>query len=227
MQKASIRVLIADDHPLFRQGILALFAREADIEVIDEAVNGDEVIWKAQAHQPDVLLLDIGMPDTDSFNVARSVHESSPQTRILFLTMYDDEEQYRRAMEAGARGYVLKDSPPAQIVTAVREISRGASDLTPRGLTRLVADLQALARANDRWARSALLTPRENEILRLFAEGGTARQIAMALDLSIKTVEAHKFNLMRKLDIHNRSDLIDFAVQNHLVPMPCGVPSGS
>jgi DNA-binding NarL/FixJ family response regulator len=123
-------------------------------------------------------------------------------------------------MEAGASGYLLKNSPPAQIVAAVRQVSRGMSELTPDGVSRLVDDLQALARVNLRSARSTLLTRREQEILKLFAEGGTARKIAADLQLSIKTVEAHKFNLMRKLDIHNRAELIDFAVQQRILPAP-------
>ena len=220
MQQSVIRVLIADDHPLFRQGIQALFLSEAGIEVVDEAVDGSDAVVKAERHRPDVALIDAAMPGLSSFDAARSIRRCSPETRILFLAVYDDEECLPLAMEAGASGYLLKNSPPAQIVAAVRQVSRGMTDLTPNGLSRLVSDLQALARANRRSARTTLLTAREQEILKLFAKGGTARQIAADLQLSIKTVEAHKFNLMRKLDIHNRTELIDFAIQQCIVPAP-------
>ena len=220
MQQSVIRVLIADDHPLFRQGIQALFLSEAGIEVVDEAVDGSDAVVKAERHRPDVALIDAAMPGLSSFDAARSIRRCSPETRILFLAVYDDEECLPLAMEAGASGYLLKNSPPAQIVAAVRQVSRGMTDLTPNGLSRLVSDLQALARANRRSARTTLLTAREHEILKLFAKGGTARQIAADLQLSIKTVEAHKFNLMRKLDIHNRTELIDFAIQQCIVPAP-------
>ena len=220
MQQSVIRVLIADDHPLFRQGIQALFLSEAGIEVVDEAVDGSDAVAKAERHRPDVALIDAAMPGLSSFDAARSIRRCSPETRILFLAVYDDEECLPLAMEAGASGYLLKNSPPAQIVAAVRQVSRGMTDLTPNGLSRLVSDLQALARANRRSARTTLLTAREQEILKLFAKGGTARQIAADLQLSIKSVEAHKFNLMRKLDIHNRTELIDFAIQQCIVPAP-------
>jgi len=220
VQQSVIRVLIADDHPLFRQGIQALFLSEAGIEVVDEAVDGSDAVAKAERHRPDVALIDAAMPGLSSFDAARSIRRCSPETRILFLAVYDDEECLPLAMEAGASGYLLKNSPPAQIVAAVRQVSRGMTDLTPNGLSRLVSDLQALARANRRSARTTLLTAREQEILKLFAKGGTARQIAADLQLSIKTVEAHKFNLMRKLDIHNRTELIDFAIQQCIVPAP-------
>jgi DNA-binding NarL/FixJ family response regulator len=220
VQQSVIRVLIADDHPLFRQGIQALFFSEPGIEIVDEAVDGNDAIAKAERHRPDVALIDAAMPGMSSFEAARLIRRCSPETRILFLAVYDDEDCLRLAMEAGASGYLLKNSPPAQIVAAVRQVSRGMSDLTPGGLSRLVEDLQALARANLRSSRSILLTPREQEILKRFAEGGTARKIAADLQLSIKTVEAHKFNLMRKLDIHSRAELIGFAIQQHIVPAP-------
>lgn len=223
MEKTNVRVLIADDHSLFRQGIRALFANEADMCIVAEAVDAAEAISKARMLEPDVVLLDVTMPGLSSFEASRLILEQVPRTRVLFLAVCDDEEHFRAAMAAGASGYVLKDSPPSQIVAAVREIFRGASQLTPRGISRLVNDLQALARANQRWTRSALLTPRENEILRLLTLGGTARQIAEELDLSIKTVEAHKFNLMRKLDVHNRHELLDFVVDNRLMQPPLAV----
>ena len=132
------------------------------------------------------------------------------------MAVYDDEDHFRQAMMAGASGYVMKDSPPSQIVTAAREIFGAPTSGHPRESHAWCTDLHALARANERWARSTLLTPRENEVLKLFAEGGTARQIAAELDLSIKTVEAHKFNLMRKLDVHNRHELINLRFNNVL-----------
>jgi DNA-binding NarL/FixJ family response regulator len=220
VEEDTIRVLIADDHSLFRQGIQALFANESDICVVAEAVDANDAIKKTQMLGPDVVLLDVAMPGLNSFEAARLILDRAPRTRILFLAVYDDEEHFRDAMAAGASGYVMKDSPASQIITAVREIFRGASELTPKGISRLAQDLRALSRANQRWTRCPLLTPRENEILKLIAEGGTARQIAAELELSIKTVEAHKFNLMRKLDVHNRHELINFAMEQQLLQSP-------
>jgi two-component system, NarL family, response regulator NreC len=217
VEKTVIRLLIADDHSLFRQGIQALFANESDVCVVGEAANASEAISQARLLAPDVVLLDVAMPGLSSFEASRLILEEAPRTRILFLAVYDDEEHFKAAMAAGASGFVLKDSHPSQILAAVREIFGGASQLTPKGISRLVDDLQALARANQRWTRTALLTPRENEILRLITLGGTARQIAADLNLSIKTVEAHKFNLMRKLDVHNRLELLDFVVDNKMM----------
>jgi two-component system, NarL family, response regulator NreC len=213
-----IRVLITDDHMLFRQGVRNLLSGESDIEVIGEAANAAESVAVAQQTRPDVVLMDIGMPGMSSFEATRQIRKNRLETRVLFLSMYDDEDYLSECVEIGAGGYVLKDSPADQLVTAIREVHRGGSYLSPRLLTRLVDDLRLQGRGMlPRQPRFNTLTKREREILKMLAEGRSVKEIASAFDLSVKTVEAHKFNLMRKLDIHNKAQLVQYAIQKKII----------
>ncbi len=217
---AKIRVLLADDHTLFRQGVKTLLAAEADMEVVDEAADGISAAEKAADIKPDVVLMDIGMPGPSSFETARQIRRNRPETKVLFLTMYDDEDYLVESMEVGASGYVLKDSPAAQLVAAVRDVCRGGSYLSPRMLSQLVDDFRTRVKSTDRVPRFATLTPREREVLKMLAEGNSVKEVACQLDLSVKTVEAHKFNLMRKLDIHNKAQLVQYAIQKKVIKLP-------
>ena len=143
-----------------------------------------------------------------------------PGTKVLLLTMYDDEDYLQEGMEAGANGYILKDSPADQLVTAIREVQRGGSFLSSRLLTRLVDDFRMQGKAPMRQPRFGTLTKREREILKMLAEGRSVKEIAAGFDLSVKTVEAHKFNLMRKLDIHNKAQLVQYAIQKKIIRLP-------
>lgn len=217
---SKIRILLADDHTLFRQGVRTLLAAEPDMEVVGEACDGMGAADKAAELKPDVVLLDIGMPGPGSFETARQIRRTRPETRVLFLTMYDDEDYLVESMEVGASGYVLKDSPSTQLLSAVRDVCRGGSYLSPRMLAQLVDDFRTRVRNTDRMPRFATLTPREKEVLKMLAEGNSVKEVAVQLNLSVKTIEAHKFNLMRKLDIHNKAQLVQYAIQKKVIKLP-------
>jgi two-component system, NarL family, response regulator NreC len=220
---AKIRVFLTDDHTLFRQGIRTLISAEPDMEVVGEASNGSDAIVKAAETRPDVILMDIGMAGLSSFEATRQVRKNRPETKVLFLTMYDDEDYLVECMEVGAGGYVLKDSPAAQLVSAIRDVNRGGSYLSPRMLSQLVDDFRTRIKSTTRLPRFATLTTREKEVLKLLAEGNSVKEIACSLNLSVKTVEAHKFNLMRKLDIHNKAQLVQYAIQKKIIKIPIAV----
>ena len=217
---SKIRVLLTDDHTLFRKGIRTLLSREADIEVVGEAENGSQSVEKVAALNAYVLLLDIGMPGLSSFEATRQIKKIRPETKILFLTMYDDEDYLVECMEVGGHGYVLKDSPAPQLLAAIRDVYRGGSYLSPKMLSQLVDDFRSQFKTTHRQPRVARLTPREKEILKFLAEGQSVKEIATHLNLSVKTVEAHKFNLMRKLDIHNKAQLVHYAVRHKIIRIP-------
>ncbi|HXI41647.1 MAG TPA: response regulator transcription factor [Bryobacteraceae bacterium] len=220
---AKIRVFLTDDHTLFRQGIKTLIDSEPDMEIVGEAANAIEAIALTPEAHPDVVLMDIGMAGLSSFEATRQIRKGRPETRILFLTMYDDEDYLVECMESGASGYVLKDSPALQLLNAVREVHRGGSYLSPRMLSQLVDDFRSRVKSTQRLPRFATLTQREKEVLKLLAEGNSVKEIACTLNLSVKTVEAHKFNLMRKLDIHNKAQLVQYAVQKKVIKIPVPV----
>jgi two-component system, NarL family, response regulator NreC len=220
---AKIRILLTDDHTLFRQGIKTLISAESDMEVVGEASNGGDAVIRAAETRPDVILMDIGMQGLSSFEAARQIRRNRPETKVLFLTMYDDEDYLVECMEVGAGGYVLKDSPATQLLSAIRDVNRGGSYLSPRMLSQLVDDFRSRIKSAHRLPRFATLTTREKEVLKLLAEGNSVKEIACNLKLSVKTVEAHKFNLMRKLDIHNKAQLVQYAIQKKIIKVPVAV----
>lgn len=211
------RILLTDDHTLFRQGLRNLISAELDLEVVGEARNAEEAVEQARDLRPDLVIMDIGMPGLSSFEAVRRMRKERPELKALFLTMYDDEDYLAECLEAGGSGYLLKDAPAEQLILAIREIRRGGKYLSPPILARLVEDLRC-RRPEERFKpRLSTLTPREREILKLLAEGLSVKEIAARLDLSIKTVEAHKFNLMRKLDIHNKAQLVQYAIKRKII----------
>jgi len=212
-----IRVLITDDHMLFRQGIRTLLSVESDIDVVGEAANAAEAVALTQQLRPDIVLMDIGMPGLSSFEAAREIRRDRPETRVVFLSMYDDEDYLAECVEIGAGGYVLKDSPADQLLTAIREVHRGGSYLSPRLLARLVDGFRMHGHGAVGQPPFRTLTKREREILKMLAEGRSVKEIASTFELSVKTVEAHKFNLMRKLDIHNKAQLVQYAIQKKVI----------
>lgn len=220
---AKIRIFLTDDHTLFRQGIKTLLSAEADFEIVGEASNGTDAVSKAVEARPDVILMDIGMTGLSSFEATRQIKKNRPETKVLFLTMYDDEDYLVECMEVGAGGYVLKDSPAAQLISAIREVHKGGSYLSPRMLSQLVDDFRSRIKSVHRLPRFATLTTREKEVLKVLAEGSSVKEIAGGLNLSVKTVEAHKFNLMRKLDIHNKAQLVQYAIQKKIIQIPISV----
>jgi len=212
-----MRILLTDDHMLFRQGLKTLLQAEMDMEVVGEARNGDEAVIRAQELRPDIVLMDIGMPGLASFEAVRQIRKLRPETRVLFLTMYDDEDYLTQCLEAGGSGYVLKDTPADQVIAAIREVRRGGKYLSPRVLSKLVEDFRTRNPAERLKPRISTLTPRERETIKYLAEGLSVKEIAVHLNLSVKTVEAHKFNLMRKLDIHNKAQLVQFAIKQKII----------
>jgi DNA-binding NarL/FixJ family response regulator len=217
---SSIRVLLVDDHALIREGIRTMLAAEPDIEIAGEASNASEAVDLASQRRPDVVLMDIGMPGPSSFEAARQIRKERPDTRIIFLSMYDDDEYVSECVRIGASGYILKESPAAQLLTAIREVHRGGSYLSPRLLSRLVDDIRVMGRPSLRQPRFDALTKREVEVLKMLAEGASVKDIAAEFDLSVKTIEAHKFNLMRKLGIHNKAQLVQYAIQKKIIRLP-------
>jgi DNA-binding NarL/FixJ family response regulator len=206
---------------LFRQGIRTLIAAEPDLEVVGEAANASDAVAMAPDVRPDIVLMDIGMQGMSSFEATRLLRKDRPETKVIFLSMYDDEDYLSECMSMGASGYILKDSPAEQLLTALREVHRGGSYLSPRLLTRLVDDFRNNGQAGMvRPPRFGTLTKREREILKMLAEGRSVKEIAGNFDLSVKTIEAHKFNLMRKLDIHNKAQLVQYAIQKKIIRIP-------
>lgn len=211
------RVLLCDDHELFRDGIKAILSHEPGIEVAAEAKDGQEAVAKALSVRPDVALMDLEMPGLNGLEATRRIRQAEPGIHVLILTMYGEEELVAQCMQAGAAGYVLKDVPAAQLVYAIHAVSRGGRYMSPDALKGMVDHYGRSPRVESRYD---LLTSREREILKLFAEGLSAKQVATRLNLSVKTVDVHKTNLMRKLDVHDRAELIKWAIRNKVIRLP-------
>jgi two-component system response regulator NreC len=205
------KVLLADGHMLFRRGLKALLGAESDLEVVGEVPALNEALAIAKLLAPDVMVIDLDLMDAADDPLKLAVRQMAAATGLLFLTEHDTPERLEQAVSAGARGYMLRNSPPAQLAMGIRQVAQN-DDQNSRGLSLLTPDLTALA-ASSNYARASVLTLREQEVMRLLAEGRTVREVAAELSLSIKTIEAHKLNLMRKLDIHNRTSLIESAAR--------------
>jgi two-component system response regulator NreC len=213
--RKKITVLICDDHAMFREGVKTILSAQPDLEVVGEAADGKEAVEQAIRLYPHVVLMDISMPVLKGFDAARRIRKARPDVKVLILTVYDDEDLVARCLDAGAAGYVLKDSPPLQLVYAIQTVHRGQQFLSPKVLTGVVR--QYIAQPSEFKGGYELLSDREREILVLLAEGQSLKDIATQLNLSVKTVDAHKVNLMRKLDLHDRSELIRYAIRKRLV----------
>jgi two-component system, NarL family, response regulator NreC len=214
------QILIADGHLLFRRGLRALLDAESDLEVAGEASDAAETLSKVASERPAVLIMDVALLENGGAQAVLAIRKANPALSILFLTHEDGPQQLKQAVEAGGRGYMLKSSTPAQLIAGIRQIAF-TDDQNPGGLSRIIPDLRALSLPNEKTMRTTPLTSREQEVMRLLAEGRTVREVAGDLSLSVKTIEAHKLNLMRKLDIHNRASLVEYAEkQGILVPQP-------
>jgi two-component system response regulator NreC len=216
-----IRCLIADDHVLVRQGICRLLRDELDVEIVGEAGDAAEALKRVMELRPDILLMDVSMPGLSSFDAARIIQIDFPRTRVVFLTMHEDQDYVMQGLQAGAAGYLLKDTPVAKLASVLRDVHSGGKFVSPEVLGGLLENGKLHVHDRPRPSRTAL-TPRETEIMKLLAEGNTVRKIAGMLGLSLKTVEAHKFNLMRKLDIHNKAELVHCAIRKKIVKVPVG-----
>lgn len=214
-----IKVLIVDDHALVRDGIRALLALAADIEVIGEAANGREALEKVGELAPDVVLMDLAMPTMGGLDATRRIRKEFPRTKVLAVTQYDDSDYVIPLVEAGARGFVTKTAAFSELASAIQAVYRGESFLSPSAATALVEECQQKPNVEEGKEPYQQLTDREREVLKLVVEGHTARQIADMLVLSPKTVEWHKASLMRKLNIHDRTDLIKFAIRKAIITL--------
>lgn len=214
-----IRVLIADDHTLVRDGIRSLLALTADIEIVGEAADGREAIEKVRQLMPDIVLMDLAMPIMGGLEAARRVRKEFPVTKVLVLTQYDDSEYVIPVIEAGARGFVSKMSSSSELASAIQAVYRGESFLSPSAAAALIDECQQKTTAKGEKDPYQLLTDREREVFKLIAEGHTAREIADMLVVSPKTVDWYKTSLMKKLNIHNRIDLIKFAIRKGIITL--------
>jgi DNA-binding NarL/FixJ family response regulator len=212
-----IKVLIVDDHTLVRDGIRALLTLVADIEVIGEAANGKEAIEKTEELGPDVVLMDLAMPGMVGLEATRRIRRQFPGVKVLALTQYDDSEYVIPVIEAGARGFVTKMAAFSELASAIQAVYRGESFLSPSAAAALVEECQQKTTTEGGKDPYQQLTDREREVLKLVAEGYTAREIADMLVVSPKTVEWYKTRLMNKLNIHNKTDLIKFAIRKQII----------
>ncbi|MCK6624881.1 MAG: response regulator transcription factor [Anaerolineae bacterium] len=210
-----IRVLLADDHALVRAGFRALLQSLPDMEVVAEAGDGREALRLITLHQPDVVLMDIGMPGLNGLEAAAQALDELPQTRIIILSMHAHEEYVLRALRSGAVGYLLKDAGTTELELAVRAVMRGEMYLSPAVSKHVIAEY--VQRVGSQPNSLEQLTPRQREILQLIAEGQTTKEIARILNLSVKTVETYRTQLMERLDIHDIAGLVRYAIRVGLV----------
>jgi DNA-binding NarL/FixJ family response regulator len=210
------RILLADDHALVRRGLRLILDAEHDLEVVGEAADGEQAIALVAAGGVDLVILDIAMPRLTGLQAARVIARDWPQVRILILSMYDNEQYFLEALKAGASGYVLKSVADRDLIEACRAAMRGESFLYPGVATALIRDYLQRDRQGDRLPAS-LLTPREEQITKLIAEGNSAKEIAEALTISVKTVDRHRANILQKLGMRDRLDLARFAIRTGLV----------
>jgi two-component system response regulator NreC len=207
-----IRILLADDHALVRHGFRMILAAQPDMEIAGEAGNGREAVELAQKLKPDVVVMDVTMPELNGIEATRRLIEISPRTRVLALSMHKDAVYVREILRAGARGYLLKDSADSDLLAAVRAVAKGEGYLSPAVSDAVLSDYRR--HVTD---PLDLLTSREREVLQLIAEGKTNKEIATSLNLSVYTVEAHRGRLMEKLNLHSTGELVRFAVRSGLI----------
>jgi DNA-binding NarL/FixJ family response regulator len=211
-----IRIILVDDHAILRDGIRALLKNESDIIVIGEAEDGRTAVNLTRQLLPDVVLMDIAMPLLNGLEATRQIIHDYPTVKVLILSMYDNEEYIRNSLANGAMGYILKDASAAELVDAIRAVHRGETILSP-AVTRLVVENYLRWGTLKKENNADGLSPREREVLQLIAEGYSNKQIAEILCISIKTVQAHRMNLMSKLGLHDRADLIKYAIQRKII----------
>ncbi|HLB28371.1 MAG TPA: response regulator transcription factor [Dehalococcoidales bacterium] len=213
---AKIRVLIADDHAIVREGIRMILALQDDIEVVGEAADGSQAIEQAEKLSPDIILMDIAMPGLGGLEATLEIIKRQPRSKILVLTQYDNTEYIYRFLKAGAAGYVLKKAVGSDLVSAIRAVHQGKSFIDPSVADRVIKGFLEKPEVTGEEALYDGLSDREKQVLKLLAEGYTMQKIADALFLSIKTVMTHRTNLMEKLGIHNRTELIKYAIRKGL-----------
>jgi two-component system NarL family response regulator len=217
-QDAALRVLIVDDHALFRRGLQMVLAAEADIDVVGEASDGAEAVEKAKALRPDVVLMDVRMPKRSGIEAAGAIRDELPEAKILMLTMSDEEADLYEAIKAGASGYLLKEISIEEVPDAIRSVWAGQSRISPSMASKLLSEFAAMSqRGGDAKAAGAQLTPREMQVLKHVAQGLNNKDIAEKLFISENTVKNHIRNILDKLHLHSRMEAVVYAVKEKLL----------
>jgi two-component system response regulator NreC len=209
-----IRIVIVDDHTLFREALRSLLAAQSAFDVVGEAGTAAVALQVVQDLRPDIVLMDVAMPGVSSFGATRELRKQSPRTAVVFLSMHDDDVYVGAAKAAGARAYVLKDVPPASLFDVLRKVSTRPKGFVVVGVTEPSAGAEN--------ASLKVLSQREQEVLKLLAEGWSVKEVACAFRLSVNTAQVHKFRLMRKLNLHNRAQLVHYAIGAKIITSPVG-----
>lgn len=212
-----LRILLADDHVVMRKGLRALLERQSNLEVVGESENGRETIDLAASLVPDVVVMDVGMPVLNGIEATKTIVTQNPQISVVILSMHVDESYVMRALKAGARGYLLKDSAPGDLMGAIQAVSQNKSFFSPKVSHILAEDYVRVLKQKGAVDSYDLLTTREREILQLIAEGSSNKEIAAALNISLYTVETHRSHILEKLNLHNPAELILYAVRKGII----------
>jgi DNA-binding NarL/FixJ family response regulator len=215
---AALRLLLADDHEIVRKGLRSVLEAQRDCEVVGEAADGRQAVALAKELSPDIVILDISMPLLNGLEATRQILKVRPQTKVLILTVHESDPLIRDVLDAGARGYILKTDAGRDLVTAVESLRRNKTFFTSR-VAQMILDgfLKGDARPAQPDRGGIRLTPRQREIVQLLAEGKSSKEVAVALDLSVKTAETHRANIMRKLDCHSVSEVVRYAIRNKII----------
>jgi two-component system NarL family response regulator len=214
----SIRILLVDDHQIMRDGLRAILTSEESFEIVGEAENGREAVTLARTLVPDVIIMDIGMPDLNGVEATRQVKAENPGVKVIALSMYADRGYVLGILEAGASGYVLKAGAYDELQRAVKSVTQGKDYLSP-GITQMVVDARVRAPSQRGTSARADLGPRDREIVQLLAEGHTSPEIARRIHISTRTVETHRRNIMRKLDVHSVAEITKYAIREGLTSL--------
>jgi two-component system response regulator NreC len=212
-----IRILLADDHTIVRDGLRALLERQPDMAVVAEAGDGRRCVHLAAEHLPDVVMMDVAMPQMNGIEAARRILLDNPRAGVLMLSMHQDESYVLRSLKAGARGYLLKDSPREDVLTAIRTVAEGRSFLSRKVSLMLQEDYVRELKSRGLEDSYDLLTDREREVLQLLAEGKANKEVANLLNISLTTVETHRAHILQKLSLHNTAELILYAVRKKII----------
>jgi len=223
-----MRILVADDHEVVRRGLASLLRSQPEWEVCGEAADGREAVEKALQLKPQIVIMDIGMPNLNGLEATRQILKANPDVSVLILTLHDSDQVVRDALNAGARGFLLKSDAARDLIAAVEALRRGKIYFTPKvGVMVLEGYLQRDHKSAPEPQIANRLTAREREIVQLLAEGKTSKEVAVALGMSVKTAETHRSNILRKLELHSISALVLYALQNNILHVPPAVRPGA